>query len=201
METIASTSTPEGQGNKAASIRTNRRVLAYGAALAGLCLCLLFALGSFFRPHTIDASRISQEAWQLWQSGDIEAAKTKFNQAVKLAPGAVDPWNGLGWSNLRAGNCAAAEKAFRKALSLEPDHGAALNGLGMVYLATKNYQLAETNLLLAARTALAAHYGLAQLYLLQRNFEQAEKWARSAIDAATMMNSCAKFYSPHKRTG
>ncbi len=183
VETIASSS-GSGTGaaaNKARASRRGRQAASY--ALAGLCLCLLFGLAAFWRhPATGDAAEFCREGWGLWQSGEVEQARTKFNQAIKLAPGSIDPWNGLGWSNLRAGNHPAAEKAFQKALSLEPDYGSALNGLGMVYFVQKKFQLAETNLLLAARTAPAAHYGLASLYLLEGNFEQAEKWARSAID-------------------
>jgi len=181
VENITGTRAGEKPVTKATASRGSRAFSWYGIAFGGLGVTFGLAMWLFVPRATGDASQLAREGWQLWQEGRVEEAREKFSQAIKLEPEAAEPWNGLAWSNLRAGNHQEAEKAFQKVLSFEPDHGAALNGLGMLYFAQKKYGLAETNLLLAARTAPAARYGLAQLYLLEGKFEEAEKWARSII--------------------
>ena len=130
-----------------------------------------------------DAAQLTQEGWQLWQERKLAEAAAKFQQAVQIAPGNADAWNGLGWAEFNSGQSAAAETAFTKAVTIQPDHPAALNGLGQIYLSQRKYDDAEKYLLQAAPKAPAAWYGLARLYLLEGKFEQAEKWAQNLVDS------------------
>jgi serine/threonine protein kinase/tetratricopeptide (TPR) repeat protein len=132
---------------------------------------------------TGDASRLTQEGWQLWQAGKLNEAAAKFQQAVQLAPNDANAWNGLGWATFNSGKSQEAEKAFQRAVSLEPGHPAALNGLGQIYLSQGKYDEAETYLLKAAPQASAAWFGLARLYLLQGKFDQAGEWAQKVVDS------------------
>ena len=145
-----------------------------------------------------NASQLSQEGRQLWQSGRPAEAIPKFERAVKLDPKNSEAWNGLGWAHLKSGKTHEAETAFQKVLSLDPNNPGALNGFGQIYFAQKKYGEAETYLLKAAPRAPAAWYGLAKLYLIQGKFEQAEEWARKIVgsgqedEAARAMLQAAK---------
>jgi RNA polymerase sigma factor (sigma-70 family) len=128
-------------------------------------------------------SQLTEEAWQLWRTGRLAEAVSKFESAVKLAPSNSGAWNGLGWASFNSGKPEEAVKAFEKTIELEPGHPAALNGLGQIYLSQKKYDTAEAYLLKAGSKAPAAWYGLARLYLLQDKFDQAEHWAETIVDA------------------
>jgi RNA polymerase sigma factor (sigma-70 family) len=130
-----------------------------------------------------DVSQVTQEGWQLLQTGRLAEAVSRFESAVKLDPGNSAAWNGLGWARFNSGKPAEAEKAFQKTIELEPDHAAALNGLGQLYLSKKEYASAESYFLKAGPKAPAAWYGLTRLYLLENKFDQAEQWAQTIIDA------------------
>jgi serine/threonine protein kinase/tetratricopeptide (TPR) repeat protein len=121
--------------------------------------------------------------WWLWRAHELDKAAAKFNQAIELAPGDADAWNGLGWATFNAGKSQEAEKVFKKAVSLEPGQPGALNGLGQIYLSQGKYDEAEKYLLKAAPQAPAAWFGLARLYLLQGKFAQAEEWAQKVVDS------------------
>jgi RNA polymerase sigma factor (sigma-70 family) len=130
-----------------------------------------------------DVSQVTQEGWQLLQTGRLAEAITRFESAVKADPGNSAAWNGLGWARFNSGKPNEAEKAFQRTIEIEPDHAAALNGLGQLYLSQKEYASAESYLLKAGPKAPAAWYGLAKLYLLQNKFDQAEQWAQTIVDA------------------
>ena len=130
-----------------------------------------------------NSAQLTQEGWQLWQARKLDEAAAKFQQAVQLAPGDANAWNGLGWAQFNAGNSAAAETSFRNAITVETNQPGALNGLGQIYLSQRKYDDAEKYLLQAAPQAPAAWFGLARLYLLERKFEQAEKWAQNIVDS------------------
>lgn len=132
---------------------------------------------------TGDPAQLTQQGWQLLQSGKMAEAIPAFDAAAKLDPKNPEAWNGLGWANFRSGKTAEAEKAFQQAVEVQPDHPAALNGLGQMYLSEKKYTEAEPYLLKAGSKAPAAWYGLARLYLLQDKFEDAERWAQTLVDS------------------
>jgi thioredoxin-like negative regulator of GroEL/predicted Ser/Thr protein kinase len=128
-------------------------------------------------------SQLKAVGWWLWRARELDKAAAKFNQAIELAPGDADAWNGLGWTKFNSGKSSEAEKAFQKAISLEPSQPGALNGLGQIYLSQRKYDEAEKYLLQAAPQAPAAWFGLARLYLLQGKFAQAEEWAQKVVDS------------------
>ena len=150
-------------------------------------------------PDAGNAALLSQEGWRFWQSGMFAEAEAKFSDAVKLAPGDANAWNGLGWASFNSGKIAEAEKAFQKVISLEPDHAAALNGLGQVYLSQREYAKAEPPLLKAAQQgASASWFGLARLCLIQGKFAEAEKWAQMAVDSGQGDAGAAKMLEAAK---
>ena len=132
---------------------------------------------------TGDPSQLTQEGWQLLQTGKVAEAIPSFEAAARLDPKNPEAWNGLGWANFRSGKTADAEKAFQQAIELQPEHPAALNGLGQMYLSQKKYTEAEQYFLKAGPKAPAAWYGLARLYLLQDRFDEAEHWAQDIVDS------------------
>ncbi len=151
------------------------------------------------RVFAADATALSQQGWQLLQSGKPAEAIMKFKEAVKLAPKDATALNGLGWATFNSGQAAEAEKVFQQVIAITPDHAAALNGLGQIYLSRREYEKAEPVLLKAAKQkATAAWYGLARVYLLQGKFTDAEKWAQMLDDSgqgdaiATKMLEAAK---------
>jgi len=127
--------------------------------------------------------QLTQEGWQLWQARKLAEAEAKFQEAVRLAPGDANAWNGLGWAQFNAGNSKSAEQAFLKSIGIEPTQPGALNGLGQIYLSQRKYDDAEKFLLKAAPQAPAAWFGLARLYLLEGKYSQAESWAQKIEDS------------------
>jgi tetratricopeptide (TPR) repeat protein len=174
---------PPHQPRKGPMTTTPSKAFAYGLATAAACLAIGLAIWFFVSRGGGDASRLTQEGWQLWQARQLEQAAAKFNQATKLDPKKAEAWNGLGWASFNSGMWAEAEKAFQSAVALDSNHAAALNGLGQLYLAQKKKDLAETYLLKAAPRAPAAWYGLARLYLLEGKFDRAEEWAAKVVDS------------------
>src|SRR3954453_13603249 len=117
------------------------------------------------------AEDLTTEGWNLWKERKLETAETIFEQAVKLDPKQTNAWNGLGWSRLNQGKRDEAVEAFTECVKLDPNHGAALNGLGWIDFGKKDYAKAEEHW--SKANAPAAWSGLAQLYLLQGNWDNA----------------------------
>ena len=150
---------------------------------AGIAFGLVLLIGNWHAGRS-PAAGLTAKAWQAWRAGNPAVARPMFEDAVKVAPGDPDAWNGLGWSCFNSGDPKAGEAAFRKVIELEPDHAAALNGLGQIALARQDYDGAEPFLLKSAgQGASAAWHGLARLYLLRGDFAQAERWARKLVGA------------------
>jgi len=184
VETIATSSTTEPAIQATHMNARNLKPLWYAIAIAIVYICLLVPVILYFGARgTGNAPQLTQEGWQLWQSGRPAEALSKYEQAVKLDPKSSAAWNGLGWASFNSGKVPEAERAFRKVIELEPNHAAALNGLGQICLTQKKYVEAESYLLKASPQASAAWYGLARLYLIQGRFEQAEKWAQNIVDS------------------
>lgn len=147
-------------------------------------LAALVVAARLFAADAGDADALSQQGWQLLQSGKPADAVAKFKEAVQLAPKDAEALNGLGWATFNSGQAAEAEKAFQAVVTISPEHPAALNGLGQIHLARREYAKAEPVLLkAAAQKASAAWYGLARMYLLQGKFADAEKWAQMIEDS------------------
>ena len=131
-----------------------------------------------------DASRLTQEGWQLLNAGKLAEARAKCEEAVKLAPSNADALNGLGWVEFNSQHHDEALKLFEKVIALDPSHAAALNNLGQIHFARREYDKAEPYFIKSAENrAPAAWFGLAKTYLLQGRFEEAEKWAQMIEDS------------------
>jgi tRNA A-37 threonylcarbamoyl transferase component Bud32/cytochrome c-type biogenesis protein CcmH/NrfG len=176
---------PSPQNKNPKNMNTNTKK-SFWPVIVVLCL-VVAGLAAWFLLRTGNdparANKLTQEGWQLWQGREMDQARAKFNQAVRMEPTNTAAWNGLGWASFNLGQSQEAEKAFQKVLALEPDHPGALNGLGQIYLSQKNYDMAEIYLLKAAPVATAACYGLARLYLIQEKFDEAAKWAGKVVDS------------------
>ena len=165
-------------------------------------LLAAIAIPNFVKARQISqqnaARQWTQQGWQLWQSGKLAEAETKFQKAVQLVPDDADAWNGLGWAQFNAGNNAAAETSFQKAIAVETNQPGALNGLGQIYLSQRKFGDAEKFLLQAAPNAPAAWFGLARLYLLEGKFEPAEIWAQKIVDSGQADETAKKMFEAAK---
>jgi cytochrome c-type biogenesis protein CcmH/NrfG/predicted Ser/Thr protein kinase len=163
---------------------SSRKVVtaAIGVFIIAAVLCAAFLVrSSVVDTESRKSARLTAEGWQLWNRQAIEPAAQKFDEATKLDPNNADAWNGLGWVSFNTGKADAAVKAFKTTVSLDPNHPGALNGLGQIALSQRKYDQAEGYLLAASPQASAAWFGLARLYLLTGNYDQAAKWSRKII--------------------
>jgi Flp pilus assembly protein TadD len=128
------------------------------------------------------AETLSAEGWSLWNKQEFFDAAKRFEQATQANPDLANAWNGLGWSRFNAGMPIQAEKAFVKCLELQPNHAAALNGLGWIHFSRREYDEAEHQFLAAAQLkATASWFGLAKIYLLKGEWDEARKWTEKLV--------------------
>ena len=106
------------QPRKGPMTTTPSKAFAYGLATAAACLAIGLAIWFLVSRGGGDASRLTQEGWQLWQARQLEQAAAKFNQATKLDPKKAEAWNGLGWASFNSGKWPEAEKAFQSTVRL-----------------------------------------------------------------------------------
>lgn len=88
-----------------------------------------------------------------YTAGDMAAAKTSFEAAIKKNPKDADAFCYLGLVADKAGDKAAAEKSYKDALALKADHEDAAQNLGALYIDAGRFDEA----LLATRPALVKH--------------------------------------------
>ena len=194
---------PEGLVTKLLSVQDRERRVRltwlYFTGFSLLICSIVISFVMFASPKTAGASDKTSKAWALWQSRNLVEAEKVFQEAIKENENDSSAWNGLGWCFQNTGRFAKAIEAFKKCLSIEPSHLAALNGIGQSALASKDLKTAEEYLIKAseafekevpkdsrsAQNIPAAWYGLAQLYLLQENFEKAKHYAESILKYAT----------------
>jgi len=69
---------------------------------------------------------------ELIQAGDLEAARAKFELAIRIDPGLGDAWLNLGVVKRRSADLVGAEEAYRRALVCDPDLVAAYQNLATV---------------------------------------------------------------------
>src|SRR5262249_14828357 len=100
-------------------------------------------------------------------------------------PKLIAAWNGLGWSQLNLGIRDEAEKSFQKCVEIDPNFAPALNGLGWITFGRRDYEHAEQFWLKAVKTpnVSASWSGLAQLYLLQGKWDEAQTWAQKLVNS------------------
>ena len=70
------------------------------------------------------------EAAQLYESGDIDGAKSTFELIITMEPGHADALFGLGVLEEQANNIAGAKKHYEAAVASEPNHAPSLVNLG-----------------------------------------------------------------------
>ncbi len=136
-------------------------------------------------PYAQKSSQLTVDGWKYWENQDqeqsLESAIDSFEEAVKLNPENVSAWTGLGWAQLNSGNTTTAQAAFERAVQLSPKLAPARNGLGQIALYQRKYDVAEKQLLQAASLDQTAWFGLAKLYLLTGNYQQARSWAQKLL--------------------
>ena len=113
--------------------------------------------------------------------GELDKARTLFEQALRLRPDAVAALVWLGDVALAQGRPDAAEPHFSKALSLEPASLSARFGLGRVALAKQDYRRAAGYLeevLAQDPEAAGAHYPLGMAYRGLGDLKNAEAQLR-----------------------
>ncbi len=99
------------------------------------------------------ASEELSKGIKAYTAGDMAAAKSSFEAAIKKNPKDADAFCYLGLVADKAGDKAAAEKSYKDALALKPDHEDAAQNLGALYIDGGRFDEA----LLATRPALAKH--------------------------------------------
>ncbi|MBI5068245.1 MAG: hypothetical protein HZB56_08385 [Deltaproteobacteria bacterium] len=73
-----------------------------------------------------------ERAWFLFQAGAYGEAAAGYRQARALAPEAVEPVLGLGWTALREEDAASARGLLEEALRRSPESGPAREGLALL---------------------------------------------------------------------
>jgi len=68
-----------------------------------------------------DARAIYKEGFQLFAGGDVEAAISRYREALEVDPDLAIAWNGLSMALARKGELDAAIEAAEKLVELEPD--------------------------------------------------------------------------------
>lgn len=127
------------------------------------------------------------EADGLAETGDVEAARRAYREAVALAPDYAQAWNNLGLSYLQTGAFVEAEDALHRAVDAMPGLGAAWVNLASVQEARGDPAAAEKSLVAAMSadpTSMAARNNLGTLVCAAGRFIDAEEHFRAALRQA-----------------
>jgi tetratricopeptide (TPR) repeat protein len=121
-----------------------------------ICMCSMIGLygcgGDGGGGPTKTAASVTTEGWVLFEQGQYEDAKAKFEEATGLDASYADAYNGLGWSNAKLDMFAASLTGFSNAISNGMTTADPYAGRAPVYRDHNNqYQNAIT----AALTALS----------------------------------------------
>jgi tetratricopeptide (TPR) repeat protein len=79
-----------------------------------------------------DQGGVIEAGWNLYRTGEIEAARVRFEQVLGCEPESVSARIGLGYAALRQMRYPEARTLFRGILAGNPDHVDALLGLGLL---------------------------------------------------------------------
>lgn len=125
-----------------------QRIAGYCVLIAGLAL---IAASAEAAPSTAErfqqASRqLVVEAEQAVQTGDLEQAQFRFEQALVADPANVQALMGLGRTNANMGRSDAAVRFYEQALALEPNNVAALRGKAEAQIAANDLDGADKTL-------------------------------------------------------
>ena len=125
------------------------------------------------------------------RAGDLEAASSHYQKALRIEPDFYPALNNLGVVSLKQKEPAQAEAYFLKSLAANPDDGEAYINLGHVFYERAEYQPAIERLeagLKRSPDSSAGHFFLGCVYLKLGDLTQAEKnlKAACALDPAGM---------------
>jgi Tfp pilus assembly protein PilF len=97
-----------------------------------------------FGAHATSASTSPiEEGNRLWAEGKLEAAQSKFEEAVKANPKSVEAQMKLAGMQITRQNFTAAIYTYRNALAIDPNNAKAWMGMGMCYLHTGAREMAR----------------------------------------------------------
>jgi tetratricopeptide (TPR) repeat protein len=98
------------------------------------CLLTAFGCGGDGGGGPSDtAASLTAAGWALFETGEYEAAITKFNQALGLDATYSDAYNGLGWSNAKLDSLGTALNNFGECLIFNNTLADAYAGCAPVY--------------------------------------------------------------------
>lgn len=130
-------------------------------------------------PLLPEAKALSEDAKRYFQSGDLNMALTKFNEALEIAPKSPDILNSLGLIYKKKGDLNTAQKYYAKALEYGPECAECYNNLGVLEADKGDEVGAVLNLkraILLAPTYADPYFNLAVVMEKEGNF-------RSAVDS------------------
>jgi len=113
--------------------------------------------------------------------GQMEAARGRYMQVIKIDPDAAYAWSNLCYLSLLTGNADRAIGECGSALRRNPDLQSARNNIALSYAATGRVEDARDELLASSSPADAA-FNVGMLYLSLGSYELAEKSFRTAAD-------------------
>ena len=96
------------------------RVLPFSGLLIVLITCGTLRAARQTKPSAAAPSSVYQTGVAAFERGDLPAARTAFQQAVKLTPQSVEAQNMLGQVLLRQGELDGAIATFRTVVALRP---------------------------------------------------------------------------------
>ncbi len=134
--------------------------------------------------ETESGLRLIDEGNRLEDSGDVEAALAKYQEAVAASPAWLRGYLNLGNALQRLGRTAEATDALETALRIDPEFAAGHFNLGNLHLAMGNSALAEQELREALRldpTMDRAAIALANLLELEHRPGEAEQQLRRVL--------------------
>lgn len=119
-------------------------------------------------------------------SGNLEMAEKRLNQALKKSPTMIAAINAIGIVYLNQRQFQKAANRFNQLLRINPEYYDAYNYLGVIYTEMGEYNLAKENLLRAAnaekyRTPENAFANLAMLEIKQNRYDAAMRYVEKGL--------------------
>jgi tetratricopeptide (TPR) repeat protein len=124
-------------------------------------------------------------------NGQITQADAAFRKAIELAPSSVRAHIALGYFFWTTHRVAEAEAVFEHAHELEPQNALVNRILASLFLSTKRSAAAEPYLKALAQTESAYKLTLADYYLAQRRFHEAEQYLVSIVSDRSIASQVA----------
>ncbi|MBT3409042.1 tetratricopeptide repeat protein, partial [Candidatus Woesearchaeota archaeon] len=84
--------------------------------------------------------QLIDDGWKLYNNGNYENSKIKFEKVIKKEPDNYKGYGGLGGSYFRLGNFEKAIENFEKVIELNPNNSNASRGLGYSYFFLEDYE-------------------------------------------------------------